>query len=50
MIRGIDADGAFSTVYPIDHRPGLLLFKEGRLGFSGRLPVAPDPVIERGLS
>jgi thiol-disulfide isomerase/thioredoxin len=45
----LDRDGAFSKRHTVTHLPGLLIFKDGDTGFSGRLPANPDSLIEQTL-
>lgn len=41
----LDADGAFSKKYAVATLPGLLVIKDGRVAFSGKLPADPDRVL-----
>jgi thiol-disulfide isomerase/thioredoxin len=41
----LDSDGAFSKKYAIATLPGLLVVKEGKVGYHGRLPDDPDRVV-----
>lgn len=41
----LDLDGAFAKKYAIATLPGLLVVKEGRVTYHGRLPDDPDRVI-----
>ena len=45
----LDSTGSFSKKHAITTLPGLLIFKSGEADFRGKLPVNPDPVIERTL-
>jgi len=45
----IDATGAFSKKHAVTALPGLLVFSGGKAAFRGKLPIDPDPVIERAL-
>ncbi|MEE8278690.1 MAG: hypothetical protein V3R89_08235 [Thermoanaerobaculia bacterium] len=45
----LDRDGAFSKKHAVTHLPGLLIFKDGVTGFSGRLPNNPHSLIEQTL-
>ena len=45
----LDSSGSFSKKHAITTLPGLLIFKSGQADFRGKLPVNPDPVIERTL-
>ncbi len=45
----LDRDGAFSKKHAVTHLPGLLIFKDGTTGFSGRLPNKPDSLIKQTL-
>lgn len=45
----LDRDGAFSKRHTVTHLPGLLIFRDGDTGFSGRLPNNPDSLIEQTL-
>lgn len=45
----LDAGGALSKKHGVNELPSLLIFKEGRLAFSGKLPPNPDPVIRQSL-
>ncbi len=46
----LDVTGAFSKQHAVTALPGLLVFADGEAAFRGKLPVDPDPVIERALS
>ncbi len=46
----IDASGAFSKKHAVTTLPGLLIFKNGKLTFSGKLPSDPTALIKRSLS
>lgn len=41
----MDTDGAFSKKYAVATLPGLLIIKDGRVVYSGKLPADPDRVI-----
>jgi thiol-disulfide isomerase/thioredoxin len=41
----LDTDGAFSKKYAIATLPGLLILKDGKVAFNGKLPDDPDKVI-----
>jgi thiol-disulfide isomerase/thioredoxin len=41
----LDADGAFSKKYAVANIPGLLIIKDGRVVYKGKLPEDPDRVI-----
>ena len=41
----LDADGAFSKKYAVATLPGLLIIKDGRVAYRGKLPEDPDRVI-----
>jgi hypothetical protein len=41
----LDADGAFSKTYAVTNLPGLLVFKDGKVAYRGKLPEDPDVVI-----
>jgi thiol-disulfide isomerase/thioredoxin len=41
----LDADGAFSKKYAVATLPGLLIVKDGRVAYRGKLPDDPDRVI-----
>jgi thiol-disulfide isomerase/thioredoxin len=41
----LDADGAFSKKHAITNLPGLLVFKDGKPAYRGKLPDDPDVVI-----
>lgn len=41
----LDADGAFSKKYAVATLPGLLVIKDGRVAFSGKLPAEPDRIL-----
>lgn len=41
----LDADGAFSKKYAVATLPGLLVIKDGRVAYRGKLPDDPDRVI-----
>lgn len=45
----MDEDGAFSKKYAVTHLPGLLVFRDGQIRFSGRLSRDPDSVISESL-
>ena len=46
----LDQTGAFSKEHAVTTLPGLLIFQDGVLKLSGKLPDDPDPLIERALS
>ncbi len=41
----LDVDGAFSKKYAVASLPGLLIIKDGRVAYRGKLPDDPDRVI-----
>ncbi|HWM89337.1 MAG TPA: TlpA disulfide reductase family protein [Thermoanaerobaculia bacterium] len=41
----LDGDGAFSKKYAVATLPGLLVIKDGRVAYRGKLPEDPDRVI-----
>ena len=41
----LDADGAFSKKYALTNLPGLLIIKDGKVVYKGKLPGDPDRVI-----
>ena len=41
----LDADGSFSKKYAVATLPGLLVIKDGRVAFSGKLPAEPDRIL-----
>jgi thiol-disulfide isomerase/thioredoxin len=41
----LDADGAFSKKYAVATLPGLLIIKDGKVAYRGKLPDDPDRVI-----
>jgi thiol-disulfide isomerase/thioredoxin len=41
----LDADGAFSKKYAVTNLPGLLVFKDGKVAYRGKLADDPDVVI-----
>lgn len=41
----LDSDGAFSKKYAVATLPGLLIIKDGRVVYKGKLPEDPDRVI-----
>lgn len=41
----LDADGAFSKKNAITALPGLVVFQEGRITWTGKLPEAPDELL-----
>jgi hypothetical protein len=41
----LDTDGAFSKKYAVATLPGLLIIKDGRAVYRGKLPEEPDRVI-----
>lgn len=41
----LDADGSFSKKYAVATLPGLLIVKDGRVAYRGRLPEDPDRII-----
>lgn len=45
----LDADGAFSKKYAVATLPGLLIIKDGRVAYRGKLPDDPDRVISEIL-
>jgi thiol-disulfide isomerase/thioredoxin len=45
----LDTEGAFSKKYAIATLPGLLVLKDGKSVYHGKLPEDPDPVITAAL-
>ncbi len=45
----LDASGSFAKKHAVTTLPSLLIFEDGEATFRGKLPVNPDPVIERTL-
>ncbi|HEV3459053.1 MAG TPA: hypothetical protein VHG32_21075 [Thermoanaerobaculia bacterium] len=45
----LDADGAFSKKYAIATLPGLLVLKDGKVVYHGKLPDDPDKLIADAL-
>ncbi len=45
----LDADGAFSKRNAVTTLPGLLVYVDGRVAYSGRLPEDPDRVLSQAL-
>lgn len=45
----LDTDGAFSKKYAVATLPGLLVVKDGRVTYHGKLPDDPDRVIGESL-
>lgn len=45
----LDADGAFSKRNAVTTLPGLLVYVDGRVAYSGRLPEDPDRVLAQTL-
>jgi thiol-disulfide isomerase/thioredoxin len=41
----LDADGAFAKKYAVTNLPGLLVFKDGKAGYHGKLPDDADATI-----
>jgi thiol-disulfide isomerase/thioredoxin len=41
----LDGDGAFSKKYAVATLPGLLIIKDGRVAYRGKLPADPDRII-----
>jgi thiol-disulfide isomerase/thioredoxin len=41
----LDADGAFSKKYAVATLPGLLVVKDGRVAYRGKLPDDPDRIL-----
>lgn len=41
----LDADGSFSKKYAVATLPGLLVIKDGRVAYRGRLPEDPDRIL-----
>jgi thiol-disulfide isomerase/thioredoxin len=41
----LDGDGAFSKKYALTNLPGLLIIKDGKVVYKGKLPADPDRVI-----
>lgn len=46
----IDQSGSFSKRQGVSTVPWLLVFKNGRVAFSGKLPADPDSVVEQALA
>lgn len=45
----LDASGAFSKKHSVTNLPGMVIFKDGAVAFSGKLPRNPDSVISQTL-
>ena len=45
----LDSEGLFSKAYSVATLPGLLIVKEGRVVYNGKLPEDPDRVILEAL-
>jgi len=45
----LDRSGALSKKYAVTHLPGLLIVKDGRGAFRGKLPLDPDTLIEQSI-
>ncbi len=45
----LDESGSFAKKHAVTTLPSLLIFEAGEVSFRGKLPVNPDPVIERTL-
>ncbi len=45
----LDQSGSFAKKHAVTTLPSLLIFEDGEASFRGKLPVNPDPVIERAL-
>ncbi len=45
----LDPDGAFSKKHAVTTLPSLVVFKDGRSGYRGKLPEDPDSVIAQVL-
>lgn len=45
----LDEDGAFSKRYSVTNLPGLLIFKDGKTAFSGKLSNNPDSLIAQTI-
>ncbi len=43
----LDQDGSFSKRFSVTSLPGLVIFKDGATGFTGKLPDAPDALISQ---
>ena len=41
----LDSDGAFSKKYAVATLPGLLVIKDGRVAYRGKLPADPDRIL-----
>jgi len=41
----LDSDGAFSKKYAVATLPGLLVIKDGRVAYRGKLPNDPDRIL-----
>ena len=46
----LDTTGAFSKKHAVATLPSLLVFAGGEAVYRGKLPIDPDPVIERALA
>ena len=46
----LDSDGAFSRKYAVATLPGLLILRDGKVVYKGRLPEDPDHVIAEALA
>ncbi|HVS02269.1 MAG TPA: TlpA disulfide reductase family protein [Thermoanaerobaculia bacterium] len=45
----LDTDGAFSKRHHVSTLPGLLVYKDGRVAYQGKLPDDPSEVVGRAL-
>ncbi len=45
----LDTSGNFSKKHAVTNLPGLLIFRDGKTAFSGKLPADPDPVISQAI-
>lgn len=45
----LDRDGSFSKMNAVTNLPGLVIFKDGATGFSGKLPADPDSLIAQTI-
>jgi thiol-disulfide isomerase/thioredoxin len=45
----LDTSGAFSKRHSVTNLPGMVIFKDGAVAFSGKLPRNPDAVVSQAL-
>jgi thiol-disulfide isomerase/thioredoxin len=45
----LDTSGAFSKRHSVTNLPGMVIFKDGAVAFSGKLPRNPDAVVSQTL-